>query len=152
MKYLLVRLSRLNVEKQMKFRRNLIAAVGQISHSFPVLQLTHFKNSGTFFNGTYMETSHYRRHVFNLRRQERNVQLLLCRIIFGNPITSETIPCSDIFSSTSPHFRPLLRPSHGLHVACRTLTCKKEMQTKAKMSCLLWNFSNIFNGLDFIKF
>ena len=37
------------------------------------------------------------------------------------------LPCSDRFSSTATHFRPLLQPSHGLHVACRTLTCKKEM-------------------------
>ena len=26
------------------------------------------------------------------------------------------LPCSDRFSSTATHFRPRLRPSHGLHV------------------------------------
>ena len=78
-----------------------------------------------------------------------NSMQIFVPVVESNP---QSVPCSDRFSSTATHFRPLLRPSHGLHVACRTLTCKKEMQTKAKMSCLHWNFSNIYNGLDFIKF
>ena len=40
---------------------------------------------------------------------------------------SKSIPCSDRFSSTSPHLCPLLRPSHGLHVTLTTLPSKKEM-------------------------
>ena len=34
------------------------------------------------------------------------------------------LPCSDRFSSTATHFRPLLRPSHGLHVTLTTLPSK----------------------------
>ena len=37
------------------------------------------------------------------------------------------LPCSDRFSSTATHFRPLLRPSHGLNVALTTLPSKKKM-------------------------
>ena len=37
------------------------------------------------------------------------------------------IPCSDRFSSTATHFRPLLRPSHGLHVTLTTLQSKRKM-------------------------
>ena len=71
--------------------------------------------------------------------------------VFTRSRTCAHIPCSDRVSSTSPHFRPLLRPSHGLQVTLTTLPIKKEMQTKAKMRFLLWKFSNIFNGLDFMK-
>ena len=58
---------------------------------------------------------------------------------------------TEIDSTTWPQIQPLLRPSHGLCIACRTLPCKIEIKSKVQLSCLVWNFSNIFSGLDFIK-
>ena len=61
------------------------------------------------------------------------------------------LPYTDINSTTWPQIQPLLRPSPGLCIACRTLPCKIEIKSKVQLSYLFWNFSNIFSGLDFIK-
>ena len=61
------------------------------------------------------------------------------------------LPQTNINSTTWPQIQPLLRPSHGLGIACRTLPCKIEIKSKVQLSYLFWNFSNIFSGLDFIK-
>ena len=61
------------------------------------------------------------------------------------------LPSTDINSTTWPQIQPLLGPSHGLCIACRTLPCKIEIKSKVQLIYLFWNFSNIFSGSDFIK-
>ena len=58
-------------------------------------------------------------------------------------------PSLDIHSITWPQIERLLRPSHGLCVAGRTLPCKIEIKSMVQLSYLLKNFLNICYGFIF---
>ena len=65
-----------------------------------------------------------------LQGKQANVSFFMNLIIF-NELTMKyrglMVPSMDINSTTWPQIQPLLRPSHGLCVACRTLPIKTEM-------------------------
>ena len=91
----MVRLSRFYVETYMKFRWNLIAAVGQISHSFPGLTIDSLQKFWDIFQWDV-----YGNFPLPPRLQpEKTGEKCLAAAVshnFGNPITSETMWATEI--------------------------------------------------------